>query len=135
MTKIGRFAMVGVLSLGIGLLTLEATGSTTFAASSDQAKNGGYVVLVPGSLVTDPPITIDATENVGGGTWTRGVEPTINKGKHVYSYYMHRTLRHSSAAIIGSNTRYSPITAPGVESRADAYGWPWQTGYAKWNTY
>jgi hypothetical protein len=72
--------------------------------------------------------------NVGGGTWNYGSEYQFPTGKHVWSHYVHPTLRHSGTAICGSSNPKVYANA-GTWANADAYCNAWDSTAAYWNTY
>lgn len=128
MKKLGIYVATAVLSLG--LMTSSASASS-FDKDSKPIDGGSAVF----TGLSNSEVTPFATENVGGGTWNHGVTAHVNKGKKVYSDYLHHSKYHSSAAIIGNSTDSTGEIQPGKWAKSKAYGWVWQTGYTYWNTY
>ncbi|QSZ27660.1 lactococcin 972 family bacteriocin [Aceticella autotrophica] len=109
----------------VAMLTL-LSGASAMAANI-KAPTSGSVTL------TNSQVTPFSVVSAGGGTWNYGTE--INSGiKHVWSYYIHPSKRHSSTAIIGSS-QDKEYAGAGVWSYADAFGAWNQTGYAYYHTY
>lgn len=97
----------------------------TGAASAAQA--------APGTDGADPNggVTIQACQDIGGGTWCQGVS---NDGllKHCYSNYIHHSNYHSSTAIM-AETISKGYANPGYWSYAGVTGGWAYTCYTYYN--
>jgi hypothetical protein len=72
--------------------------------------------------------------NVGGGTWNYGTEQEALWGKHVWSHYVHNTLRHSATAICASQN-VKIFANPIAWADADVHCNVWDSAAEYWATY
>ena len=72
--------------------------------------------------------------NVGGGTWNYGTESEAIWGKHVWSHYVHNSLRHSATAMCASQN-VKIFADPTLWANADVHSNAWDSAAEYWATY
>ncbi|GLI04799.1 hypothetical protein YDYSG_08290 [Paenibacillus tyrfis] len=135
-----RCSMLKKRILGVTMVAILALSTGQAMAAKEDATRGS--VDLTNADVTPfavSPVTMETTENVGGGTWDYGTKSEwqgwLVWKKRVWSNYNHPTKAHASTASIGTQTNFSGYTLSGTTSYASALGDLSAQTHAYWQTY